>query len=58
MLQIDKQEAEYMRANGVYVSMTNRGKRSKNKRYYLTESMKNMNMHRRYLDIESKKVAN
>ena len=50
MLQIDKREAEYLRAHGAYVSMTNRGKH-----YYLTESLKNMKLHRRY--HESKKAT-
>lgn len=58
MLEINKQEAEYLRGHGVYVSMTNRGKRSRTKHYYLTESMKNLKMHRRYLDLEFEKTAN
>lgn len=57
MLQIDKRETDYMRAHGVYVSMTNRGKRGRTKHYYLTESMKNMKMHRRYMESESEKAA-
>ncbi len=55
MLRIDKREAEYLRAHGAYVSMTNRGKRGRTKHYYLTESLKNMKLHRRY--HESKKAT-
>lgn len=53
MIQIGKSEAEYLRSHGVYVSMTNRGKRSRTKHYYLTESMKNLKLHRRYQLFES-----
>ena len=57
MLQIDKRETDYLRSHGIYVSMTNRGKRSRTKHYYLTESMKNLKMHRRYLESESEKAT-
>lgn len=57
MIQIGKNEAEYLRSHGVYVSMTNRGKRSRTKRYYLTESAKNLKLHRRYQEVESQKTT-
>jgi len=56
MIQICKNEAEYLRSNGVYISMTNRGKRGRTKHYYLTESAKNLKLHRRYQNIESQKT--
>lgn len=54
MIEIDKNEAAYMRANKVFVSMTNRGKRSTAKTYYLAESMKNIKLHERYMNGRSK----
>ena len=50
MIKISKNEAAYMRANGIYVSMTNRGKGSRSKTYYLTESAKAVKAHKRYMN--------
>lgn len=50
MIEIDRAEAAYLRSNGIYVSMANRGKRSRAKTYFLTESAKNMRWHERYVD--------
>lgn len=54
MIEIDKNEVAYMRENKVFVSMTNRGKRSTAKTYYLTESARNIKLHERYLNGRSK----
>lgn len=48
MIEIDKNEAKYLRSHGLSVSMANRGKRSRAKTYFLTESAKNLKWHERY----------